>query len=119
MLTKEPICDVSGRSIEIGDTVVTVNGQTTGRICEVAREDDDTAFVAIRPVFDSYGKGTWYAADQVFWVARTNEADKKKKKRKKTASSGPEGDASGQINGSIGSQQGDILTARRSPARKK
>ena len=80
MITAEAVQDVAGKLIEVGDTVVTVNGQTTGRVCEIAREDDDTAFVSIRPVYHSYGKGVWYAADQVFWVARSNEADKKKKK---------------------------------------
>lgn len=58
---------------------MTVNGQTTGRVCEITREDDGTAFVAIRPVYHSYGKGVWYASDQVFWVARPNDAAKKKK----------------------------------------
>ncbi|MEM6854978.1 MAG: hypothetical protein AAF911_07675 [Planctomycetota bacterium] len=79
MITAELVQDVAGKPIEVGDTVVTVNGQTTGRVCEVTVEDDDTAFVAIRPVYHSYGKGVWYAADQVFWVARSAEADKKKK----------------------------------------
>ncbi|MBB6428590.1 hypothetical protein [Algisphaera agarilytica] len=72
--SEEVVCDVAGRALEVGDTVVTVNGQTTGRVCEIAYEEDDLGFVAIRPVHHSYAKGVWYAADQVFWVARSNDA---------------------------------------------
>ncbi|MEM9418113.1 MAG: hypothetical protein AAGA25_03530 [Planctomycetota bacterium] len=72
--SEELVCDVSGRALEVGDTVVTVNGQTTGRVCEIAHEEDDIGFVAIRPVHHSYAKGVWYAADQVFWVARSGDA---------------------------------------------
>lgn len=65
----ESVPDVAGTPIEKGDTVVAVNGQTTGRVCEISFEDD-LGFVCIRPVHQAYGKGVWYAADQVFWVAR-------------------------------------------------
>ena len=65
----ESVPDVAGTPIEKGDTVVAVNGQTTGRVCELSLEDD-LGFVCIRPVHQAYGKGVWYAADQVFWVAR-------------------------------------------------
>lgn len=74
----ESVRDVAGKSIETGDTVVAVNGQTTGKVCEITREDD-FGFVCVRPVHQAYGKGVWYAADQVFWVARPNTAKKDKK----------------------------------------
>lgn len=70
------IQDISGNRLEPGDTVVTVNGQTTGRVCEMTLEDD-TGFVCLRPVHQTFGQGVWYAADQVFWVARPNAAGKK------------------------------------------
>ncbi|MEM8738601.1 MAG: hypothetical protein AAGG38_09010 [Planctomycetota bacterium] len=83
MHTATTASDVSGTILEIGDTVVAVNGQSTGRICEITCEDD-TSFICVRPVHQSYGKGIWYAADQVFWVARPAAA-----KAKESASAQP------------------------------
>ncbi len=75
--------DYSGTSIEKGDTVVTLNGQSTAKVCGLAREDD-TEFVCLRPAHQSYGKGMWYAADQVYWVARPGSTKKDDKPRKGT-----------------------------------
>ena len=69
--------DVAGTQIIKGDTVATVNGQTTGKVCDLAREDN-LDFVCLRPAHQSYGKGMWYSADQVYWVARPGSASKKK-----------------------------------------
>lgn len=72
---QEPTLDVSGTPLDVGDTVVTVNGQSTGKVIEIQREDD-VHFVCLRPAHQSYGKGMWYASDQVFWVARSGGAKK-------------------------------------------
>ena len=61
--------DVAGVSILEGDTVATVNGQMSGKVCE-ARVEDGMEFVRVRPTHQPYGKGMWYPADQVFRVAR-------------------------------------------------
>jgi len=118
----ESVQDVAGKPIEVGDTVVTVNGQTTGRVCEINVEDDDTAFVAIRPVYHSYGKGVWYAADQVFWVARPNAANKDKKSAAKSTPK-PKATATGKIAGKTVSPPAKSAApapaVRSAPAKKK
>ena len=67
--------DVSGRKISIGDTVTTINGDVTGKICDIC-QDADVTFVRVRPMHQSYGKGIWHAADRTQWLAtakpRTN-----------------------------------------------
>ncbi|MEM7625286.1 MAG: hypothetical protein AAF333_06630 [Planctomycetota bacterium] len=73
--TPAPTLDVAGTPIEDGDTVVTVNGQSTGKVVQIKREDD-VHFICLRPVHQAYGKGVWYASDQVFWVARPGGAKK-------------------------------------------
>jgi hypothetical protein len=60
--------DVSGQALSKGDTVVTVSGDLTGRIYDLAAEDE-TRFVRIRPLHMPYGKGVWYAADRLVRVA--------------------------------------------------
>jgi hypothetical protein len=60
--------DLSGRSLSKGDTVRTLNGSMTGRISDIAIEEE-TLFVCLRPVFQPYGRGVWYAADRVIYVA--------------------------------------------------
>ncbi len=61
--------DVSGRTLAKGDTVSSVNGQMTGRVWAMQVEDEDLAFVEIKPVHQPYAKSVWYAADQLIWVA--------------------------------------------------
>ncbi len=118
MITAEPVQDVAGKPIEVGDTVVAVNGQTTGRVCEITREDDGTAFVSIRPVYHSYGKGVWYAADQVFWVARPNAAAKDKKPAS-TSKPKPKATATGKVAGKTVAAASPPPTVRSTPAKKK
>ena len=60
--------DVSGRALNKGDTVSTLNGDMTGRISDIAAEDG-TIFVRLRPVHQPYGRGVWHAADRVQYVA--------------------------------------------------
>ena len=67
--------DVSGRALHKGDTVTTVNGFLTSRICDIAEEDSE-GFVRLRPLHQPYGKGVWHAAERVMWVA-----DAKKRSR--------------------------------------
>lgn len=122
MLTVESVPDIAGKPIEVGDTVVTVNGQTTGRVCNINCEDDGTAFVAIRPVYHSYGKGVWYASDQVFWVARPNDAAKKKKDADgKPARPAAPATATGKIAGKkvAASKPSPAAATRSTPAKKK
>jgi hypothetical protein len=69
MANVEEASDVAGVSLKEGDTVATVNGQTSGKVCEV-RMEDGAEFIRVRPTHQPYGKGMWYAADQVFRVAR-------------------------------------------------
>lgn len=119
MITAESVQDVAGKPIEVGDTVVAVNGQTTGRVCEITIEDDGTAFVAIRPVYHSYGKGVWYAADQVFWVARPNAVNKDKKPGTKAGAT-PKPTATGKIAGkTVGPATSPAPATRTAPAKKK
>jgi hypothetical protein len=60
--------DISGRSLSKGDTVSTVTGALTGRISDIAMEEE-TTFVCLRPVHQPYGRGVWHAADRVVYVA--------------------------------------------------
>ena len=60
--------DYSGRALAKGDTVSTLSGDMTGRISDLASEDD-TCFVRLRPVHQPYGRGTWYAADRLVYLA--------------------------------------------------
>jgi len=54
--------------MEKGDTVVTLNGQMSGRITDLAK-DEDAEFVELRPMHQPYGPGVWHAADHVMWMA--------------------------------------------------
>lgn len=74
----ETTLDVSGRELNKGDTVSTLNGAMTARISDIALEGD-AAFVRLRPVFQPYGPGIWHAADRVVYVA----AGKKKQEQLK------------------------------------
>jgi len=71
--------DVSGRELNKGDTVSTLNGSMTARISDIAREGE-AAFVRLRPMFQPYGPGVWHAADRVLYVA----AGKKKAEKSPT-----------------------------------
>ena len=60
--------DVSGREMQVGDTVTTLSGDMTGKVCDICQEAE-VAFVRVRPLHQSYGKGTWHAADQTMWLS--------------------------------------------------
>jgi hypothetical protein len=64
--------DVSGREMGVGDTVTTLNGDVTGKICDIC-EDSDVAFVRVRPLHQSYGKGIWHAADRTMWLSASRK----------------------------------------------
>lgn len=64
--------DVSGRKIEVGDTVTTLNGDLTGKICDICQESD-VAFVRVRPLHQSYGQGIWHAADRTMWLSASRQ----------------------------------------------
>lgn len=68
--------DVSGRQIEIGDTVTTISGDVTGKICDICQESDVT-FVRVRPLHQSYGQGIWHAADRTMWLSASRQRIKK------------------------------------------
>ncbi|MEO1235714.1 MAG: hypothetical protein AAFX76_02880 [Planctomycetota bacterium] len=87
VLSTTTVPDISGTLLETGDTVVTVNGQTTGRVAEI-KVEDDMGFICLRPVHQAFGPGVWYAADQVFWVARPASASKPKNAAKTTGNNG-------------------------------
>jgi hypothetical protein len=80
--------DVSGRLLNKGDTVATLNGQMTGRVWELA-ESDETTFVQVRPVYQPYGQAVWYASEQVIWVATSQQ----RKRSRGTPSNQPPGPA--------------------------
>lgn len=75
--------DYSGRPVERGDTVSTLNGQLTARVCDIA--EDEMVFVRLRPLHQPYSKGTWHPADRIIWVAAANR--RKRKSRRKTSQS--------------------------------
>ncbi|MAG17686.1 MAG: hypothetical protein CMJ21_06410 [Phycisphaerae bacterium] len=56
--------DVDGRPLRKGDTVATLSGNVTAKVCDLA-SDGGITFVSIRPSHQSYGRGIWHAADQV------------------------------------------------------
>ena len=66
--------DYAGHSIEKGDTVTTLSGGLTGKVCDLAVETDSTAFVCIKPTHRPFSKGVWHAADR---VQRTGGSRKK------------------------------------------
>lgn len=101
--------DVAGTDIQAGDTVAAVNGQSSGKVTEIAREDD-VDFVRLRPAHLSYGKGVWYAADQVFWLARPGSAKKTDAKPKAKPAASPASSAA---------TSGATSGGRSGPAKKK
>lgn len=82
--------DYSGRPVERGDTVSTLNGQLTARVCDIA-DNDDMTFVRLRPLHQPYAKGTWHAADRIIWVAAAN-----RRKRKSRSGNSEKVDAAGE-----------------------
>ncbi len=68
-MAKRNICDVNGREVEKGDTVATMNGSFSGKVCELTTEGG-VGFVRIRAAHTPFGKGVWHAADQVQVIAR-------------------------------------------------
>ena len=64
--------DVSGREMGVGDTVTTLNGDVTGKICDIC-QDSDVAFVRVRPLHQSYGQGMWHAADRTMWLSASRK----------------------------------------------
>ncbi len=64
----ERVLDVSGRELAKGDTVTTLSGDLTGRVCDMAAEAG-AQFVLLRPAHQPYGPGIWHPADQVNRVA--------------------------------------------------
>ncbi|WP_432799290.1 hypothetical protein [Poriferisphaera sp. WC338] len=73
-----------------GDTVATLNGQLTARVCDIAQDDEEVNFVCLRPIHQPYARGIWYAEDQVMWVSKgrkrkTLESEAEKAKEGKAA----------------------------------
>ena len=66
--------DVTGHEVDKGDTVTTLNGQMTARVCDIALDDDvldeEVKFVCLRPIHQPYARGIWYSSDQVMWVSK-------------------------------------------------
>jgi hypothetical protein len=60
--------DFSGRPLHRGDTVVTLSDRSTAKISDIASEGE-ALFVRLRPIYQSYGKGVWHAADHVSWLS--------------------------------------------------
>lgn len=75
--------DHSDRALHRGDTVTTLNGYLTARVCDIASEEGEI-FVRLRPLHQPYGPGTWHAAEHVMWVAN---ASPRRRRRRKTAAS--------------------------------
>ncbi|MEE9212328.1 MAG: hypothetical protein V3U29_06710 [Phycisphaeraceae bacterium] len=61
--------DVSGQDLTKGDTVTTLNGDLTAKVCDLC-EEAGTPFVRLRPLHHPYGRGVWHAADQVLRLAK-------------------------------------------------
>jgi hypothetical protein len=57
--------DVDGRDVRKGDTVATINGNLTAKVCDICIETDQTVFVCLRATHQPFSKGIWHAADQV------------------------------------------------------
>ena len=66
--------DVTGHEVDKGDTVTTLNGQMTARVCDIAVDDEvldeEVQFVCLRPIHQPYARGIWYSSDQVMWVSK-------------------------------------------------
>lgn len=76
--------DYSGRPMKRGDTVSTLNGQLTARICDIA-SDGDAAFVRLRALHQPYGPGVWHAADRVVWVAAATRRNRRRRRKRSTS----------------------------------
>ncbi|MFA9477264.1 hypothetical protein ACERK3_03035 [Phycisphaerales bacterium AB-hyl4] len=88
--------DYSGRTLSRGETVSTLNGYLTARICDIAA-DDGATFVRLRPLHQPYGPGTWHAADRVVWVAAASRRRRRRKSRAAAEASTAEPVASGSV----------------------
>lgn len=58
------VSDVDGRSIHKGDTVATLSGNFTGKVCDL-NFDGEMGFVRLRAVHQPFTRGVWHAADRV------------------------------------------------------
>ena len=63
--------DVSGNRIEKGDTVATISGSLTAKVCAISAEFD-AFFVRLRPLHQPSAKGIWHAADRVLRISTGN-----------------------------------------------
>lgn len=81
--------DSAGRRMEKGDTVSTLTGHLTARICDLAR-DGEEEFVQLRPLHQPYSPGVWHSADRVMWVAagKRRKAEAKAKAEAAAAANG-------------------------------
>ena len=73
-------CDVSGQELGKGDTVATLSGDLTAKICDLC-EEGGTHFIRLRPLHQPYGRGVWHPADQ---TQRLSKAPPKPNGDKKT-----------------------------------
>ena len=60
--------DCDGRKVGKGDTVATLTGNLTAKVCDLA-SDSDQGFVCLRPVHHPFSKGVWHASDHVQRIA--------------------------------------------------
>ncbi|HEX7008571.1 MAG TPA: hypothetical protein VF184_01225 [Phycisphaeraceae bacterium] len=95
--------DYSGRPLERGDTVSTLNGHLTARVCDIAT-DGETTFVCLRPLHQPYSPGIWHAADRVIWVA-AGANRRKKKNRDSTAKAQPASPSARQVSNAAASKR--------------
>lgn len=83
---------MSGRELNKGDTVATLSGGVTGRVCEMAVEHGEP-FVLLRPAHQPYGPGVWHPADQVNRVAEGRVRTRTEPGKPATAGAGAKGGA--------------------------
>jgi len=72
--------DISGRGIRLGDTVTTLTGDVTGKVCDIGRESD-ILFVRVRPLHQVYGQGIWHAADRMVWLSASRRKSKQQQQK--------------------------------------
>lgn len=71
------VLDVAGNVLDKGDTVTTISGGLTAKVCAI-QIDSDCAFVQLRPIHQPFGKGVWHAADRVLRLSTAKRPDDEK-----------------------------------------
>lgn len=81
MTEETKVYDVDGRDVKVGDTVATISGGITAKVCAVMLEGE-AGFVRLRALHQPFSRGVWHAADRVQRLTRARKPAAKDRRRR-------------------------------------